>query len=185
MFGLGPWRAYTDRVAALRQRVLEDGSGVWELFASVFVTVRQLPAPLPAAYAAQAVVALLAAAAVFLAWRRPVAPASRKAVLVACTLVATPYVQAYDLVAAALVPLWLWTGEAAGAARGRPGLDAVAVLAVAAPIWGLTIALAAGFGATGPLMAVAALLAVRRVFEGGAAAPDRRLAMPLPAESGR
>ena len=185
LFGLDLWWAYTDRVAALRHRILEDGTGVWELFASVFVTVRQLPAPLPAAYAAQAVVALFAAAAVVLAWRRPVAPASKNVVLVACTLVATPYVQAYDLVVAALVPLWLWRGEGAGAARDRLGLDAVAVLAVAAPVWGLAVAFAAGFGATGPLVAVAAFLAVRRVLEDGAVPPERRLAMPSPAGPGR
>ncbi len=178
LFGLDLWAAYAERAAVLRRWILEDGTGVWHLFASVFATVRHLPASLPVAYAAQGVAALFAVAAVLLVWRRQgTTPSSKNAVLVICTLAATPYVQVYDLVAAALVPLWLMDG-AEDAVRERRRVDAVAVLAVMAPLYGFAVAVSAGFGATGPLLVLAAVLTVRRAL-GGEALRRQRVSAPM------
>ena len=182
LFGLDLWAAYMERASVLRRWILEDGTGVWHLFASVFVTVRHLPASLPVAYAVQGVAALFAVAAVFLVWRRQeTPPSSKNAVLVVCTLAATPYVQVYDLVAAALVPLWLWKGTEADT-RERRSAEIITVLAVMAPLYGFAVAATAGFGATGPLLVLVAVLTVRRALENEAR--QRRLAMPVPANPG-
>lgn len=117
LFGIEFWQAYVQRADHLRGWILEDGTGVHQLFTSVFVTVRRLPAELGTAYAAQAVTALAAAALVWIAWRRPAPPPARDAVLVLGTLLATPYVQVYDLVLASFVPVWLLTSLPAGDRR--------------------------------------------------------------------
>jgi hypothetical protein len=91
-------------------------------------------------------------------------------------------VQVYDLVAAALVPLWLWK-DAEADTRERQSTEIITVLAVMAPLYGFAVAATAGFGATGPLLVLVAVLTVRRAFE--TEARQRRLAMPVPANPGR
>jgi membrane protein CcdC involved in cytochrome C biogenesis len=108
-FGLDVWHGFFERVAVLRGPVLEDGAGLWHLFASVFVFVRHLPAPLPVAYAVQAAVSLAAVASVIVAWRSRASARHKNAVLVMAICFATPYILVYDLVVTALVPLWLYT----------------------------------------------------------------------------
>jgi arabinofuranan 3-O-arabinosyltransferase len=107
LFGSGLWWQFAGRAQLMRHWILEDGTGVWQLFVSVFVSIRHLPAPLAAAYAAQGVAALAALAFVVWAWASRAPARAKYAVLVMAGFFATPYVQVYDLAAAALVPLWL------------------------------------------------------------------------------
>ncbi len=120
---LGPalWTDYLRNLAVLRQIVLEDGTGVWHRFVSVFVAARRLGAPIDAAYAIQALTGALALIAVALVWWRKDAPLGVKnAVLLSGTCLATPYLQDYDLVFGALIVIWLWREPAAGFERTLP-----------------------------------------------------------------
>jgi len=139
IFGVEPWLAYAARASLARQWDLEQGAGVWHWMISVFAGLRQLGTSVPVAYAAQGVSAVAAAAAVAMCWWRPSPAPLRHAVLVLCTLLATPYVLLYDHVVAALVPLWLWPWLG-----GRSMLRMALLLA--APAFGLILATLFGLG---------------------------------------
>jgi hypothetical protein len=107
-FGADLWVEYLRNLAALRQTILEDGSGVWHRFVSVFVAARRLGAPVEAAYAIQAIAGALACIAVAWLWFRDTPAGIKNAVLLLGTCLATPYLQDYDLVFGAIVVAWLW-----------------------------------------------------------------------------
>ncbi len=107
-FGTDAWTAYLRNLVVLRQMILEDGTGVWHRFVSVFVGARRLGAPVEAAYLIQAVAAALACIAVAWVWFGDAPAGVKNAVLVLGTCLATPYLQDYDLVFGALVVAWLW-----------------------------------------------------------------------------
>lgn len=134
--GLDIWADYARNLTVLRQIVLEDGSGVWHRFVSVFVAARRLGAPVDVAYALQALAGVIALIAVALVWWRKETPlAVKNAVLLAGTCLATPYLQDYDLVFGALIVAWLWQASVAADERALPvaaGLLLILPLAVAA-----------------------------------------------------
>jgi hypothetical protein len=107
-FGLEVWTEYLRNLNALRQVILEDGTGVWHRFVSVFVAARQLGASVEAAYVVQGAFALAACAAVAAVWFKGAPVGVRNAVLLLATCFATPYLQDYDMVFGALVVAWLW-----------------------------------------------------------------------------
>jgi arabinofuranan 3-O-arabinosyltransferase len=103
LFGSEIWTAYFHNATVLREAVLEAGTGVWHRMLSVFVAAGRLGVGVPAAYGVQAIVALIAAAVVAVAWYRDVPAPAKNALLVLGTLLATPYLQDYDLVVGAFV----------------------------------------------------------------------------------
>src|SRR5665213_2614741 len=107
-FGTDLWAEYLRNVNVLRQAILEDGTGVWHRFVSVFVAARRLGAPVAAAYVVQAIVGGLACIAVAWVWFRDTRANIKNAVLLLGTCLATPYLQDYDLVFGAIVVAWLW-----------------------------------------------------------------------------
>jgi hypothetical protein len=108
LFGTDVWTVYFHNLSVLREVILENGAGVWHRMLSVFVAARRLGAGVQAAYATQAVFALIAAGVVVVAWyRRDVAQPLKNALLVLGTCLATPYLQDYDLVVGAFVAVWL------------------------------------------------------------------------------
>jgi len=107
-FGPDIYSDYLRQLARLRQFILEGGVGVWYRMISVFVAARRLGADVPAAYAVQAVFAVIAALAVAAAWFRDASFGIRNALLILGTCMATPYLQDYDMVFGALVVVWLW-----------------------------------------------------------------------------
>jgi arabinofuranan 3-O-arabinosyltransferase len=107
LVGADIWTAYFHSVAVLRQLILDDGTGGWHRMVSVFMFARRLGGNVPAAYATQAVAALVVAAVVALAWLRDIPAAAKNAVLVLGTFFATPYLTDYDLVVGAFVVVWL------------------------------------------------------------------------------
>lgn len=159
--GAEPWLAYADRTAVLRAWILENGVGVWDWMASPFVAARMLGLPVPVAYGAQALVATLTVSLVALSWRRDAPAGARNAVLVLCALLATPYVQLYDHVVAAFVPLWLWP-------HARRGYAASAALLLAAPAIGLALALMVSLNIAWLLLVPALALSVSIIRHGGA-----------------
>lgn len=155
VFGLDAWRAYPAALAAMRLNV-EQGLLAPEKLQTLFATLRLWGAPLPAAYAAQALLAAAAAVAVGLfAWRRPDSPALGP-VLIAASLVASPYLLDYDLVLAAVPLAWLLADSQAGGFQR--GDKAVMLAAYLLPLVSRLLALNAGL-ALGPFV-LAALFAV-------------------------
>ena len=107
LFGTALWSAYFAHATVLRHIILEDGTGVWHRMVSVFVFARRLGANVPVAYAAQAIVGVIAAAVVAAAWYSEAARPAKYALLVLGTCLATPYLQDYDLVVGVFVVVWL------------------------------------------------------------------------------
>jgi arabinofuranan 3-O-arabinosyltransferase len=107
-FGTDVWAEYLRNLGVLRQMILEDGTGVWHRFVSVFVGARRLGAPVELAYVIQAVAATFACIAVAWVWLGDAPAGVKNAVLMVGTCLATPYLQDYDLVFGALVVAWLW-----------------------------------------------------------------------------
>lgn len=129
-FGPEIWAAYAERAALLRHWVLEDGSWTWHRMPSVFVAARILGATVPLAYAAQALAAVIAAAATVAVWMRDGETEAKAAVLVLAGFLATPYLLDYDLTAGIFPALWLWRRETRMA---RSAAAAVLVLPLAHP----------------------------------------------------
>ncbi len=107
-FGTDVWADYLRNAGPLRRAFLDDGTGLWHRYVSVFVMARRLGAPADAAYVIQAITGVLACIAVAWVWFRDTPSGIRNAVLVLGTCLATPYLQDYDLVFGALVVAWLW-----------------------------------------------------------------------------
>lgn len=115
LFGRESWIAFFNGAGMARRLFLEQGDVGWEKFQSVFAGLRLIGAGIGFAYMVQAVVLAAVAAAVIWAWRRPVDPGLKYAVLVVTSLMATPFVLDYDLVLLALPIAWL---ALAGLERG-------------------------------------------------------------------
>ncbi|WP_237216970.1 glycosyltransferase 87 family protein [Falsiroseomonas oryziterrae] len=164
LFGVESWQAYLQRADHLRGWILEDGTGVQQLFTSVFATVRHLPTEVGTAYAAQGVTALAAAALVWIAWRRPAPQPARDAMLVLGTLLATPYVQVYDLVLAGFVPLWLLASLPEGDPR-RPFVWAASAPLILCALVAPFISVWTGFGPA-PLLILPAVAVAYLCLEG-------------------
>jgi hypothetical protein len=107
-FGADIWADYLRFVGMLRQTILEDGSGVWHRFVSVFVAARRLGAPVETTYVIQAIAAAMACTAVAWVWLRDTPTPARNATLLLGTCLATPYLQDYDLVFCVFAAAWLW-----------------------------------------------------------------------------
>ena len=163
LFGVEPWVHYANNLGLLRQVILEDGSGVWHRFVSVFVAARRLGASIEMAYALQALFAVLACLAVVVVWRRDLPEAIRNAVLVLGTFLATPYLQDYDLVIGGIVVAWLWQQPVVlyGSARA---LQVACGLLLLLPLFAAALGHLTGL-AFGPLFIVPSfVLALRAAF---------------------
>jgi len=158
LFGPEIWTAYFRNAAILREAVLENGVGVWHRMVSVFVAARRLGVGVPAAYGAQAVIALAVAAAIALMWHRDVAAPAKNALLVVGTFLATPYLQDYDLAVGAFVALWLVEFYPAG--MPRPALLGAALILMA-PLAASPLANLTGYE-FGPLLVAPVFVIVLR-----------------------
>jgi hypothetical protein len=99
VFGVALWRDWIGRTlthAAPGDAAWQEWGRLWGT--SVWTCARLLGAPGWLADAAQAAAALLAAAAVWRAFRRPLAPPLRLAVLLTAIVLAAPHCSPYDLI---------------------------------------------------------------------------------------
>jgi hypothetical protein len=161
LFGMQAWLDYMHNLGVLRAVALEDGTGVWHRAMSMFVFARHIGASVQAAYAVQAVFAMVAVIVVARSWWREDPAPIRNALVVMGTCLVTPYVQDYDFVMSAFVAVWLMqAGE--GQERVSPAAIAAAMAAVMlAPLLAAPLAKATGFVWAAPvLVAVFVLLVV-------------------------
>lgn len=101
LFGADIWRAFLESGEPTRTIVLESGNTGWEKIQSLFSALRAVGAPVGAAYAAQGLLFLAVAAGLVWLWRSAAPFAVKAAGLVTGSLLATPYVMDYDLMALA------------------------------------------------------------------------------------
>jgi hypothetical protein len=167
-FGEESWTAFL-RHLPVSQAMADAGAVPWGTMPSAYVFARSLGIPLGAAWALHIAVALFAAFAVGRAWRNRAARAEAKAaVLVAGSLLVSPYLFYYDLVWAGLAAGWLaLRGLATGFWRGEREALLCAFLAPAVmqPVHALT-GVQIGFPAVLWLL----VAALRRAAAPGAAA---------------
>ncbi|TMJ04086.1 MAG: DUF2029 domain-containing protein [Alphaproteobacteria bacterium] len=162
--GWDGWRAFLDLAPVLRKVTLEDADAVWHRNVSVFMAASRLGLGASAAYAAQIAAALFAAALVALAWFKDAPAPARNAAVLIGLLLATPYLQDYDLVLGAFIVVWLTQGAAA-----KSEAQIASALILLAPLLASPLAKLTGF-AFGPLFVIPALIVTARaVFAARAA----------------
>ena len=162
------WRDYVAFLPMLRLITLEVADGMWHRHASVFMVVNQMGAGVTAAYAVQAAVGLGAALLVALAWAKRAPEPLRNALTLIGALLATPYLQDYDLVLGAFIVAWLMNTDRAAKPDGQIACALILLLPlVMAPLAKLTGV------AFGPLFIIPALVVTARMIFG---APAPRVA---------
>jgi len=105
--GAGVWHAFADSMNFTQTVVLEQGGTGWEKIQSIFSAARMWGAAIPTAYAIQGTLLLTLAATTAWLWHSRAAFELKAAALAAGSLLATPYVLDYDLVALALAIAYL------------------------------------------------------------------------------
>ena len=96
------WHAFADSMTFTQTVVLEQGSTGWEKIQSVFSAVRMWGAGVQLAYAVQIALALMLATSLGWLWQSDAAFELKASALATASLLATPYVLDYDLVALAV-----------------------------------------------------------------------------------
>jgi alpha-1,2-mannosyltransferase len=96
-FGPDVWRAFFDSTHFVRTVVLEQGDPGWHKMQSLFAWARMWGAPIPLAYALQAVLVACLAAALIWLWRSSTAYPVKAASLCIATILATPFTFDYDM----------------------------------------------------------------------------------------
>jgi arabinofuranan 3-O-arabinosyltransferase len=160
VFGPELWRDYLHFASLMRQTILEQGASGWHRLVSVFGVARLLGADVPLAYLVQAGAGRIAAAVVALAWLRGAPASIRYAALVLGTLLATPYVQDYDLVVGTFVAVWLTRPESLAYYSERSALIASGLILIM-PLFSSLLTNTTGF-AFGPLFLLPAFVLVAR-----------------------
>lgn len=102
VLGIDIWQAFAGSTAFTRTVVLEQGGTGWEKIQSIFSAFRMWGSGIELAYAAQFSLAAAVAASLVWLWRSDAAFELKAAALAAGSLLATPYVLDYDLVALAI-----------------------------------------------------------------------------------
>jgi hypothetical protein len=151
--GWDGWRAFLDVAPLLRKVTLEDAEAVWHRNVSVFMAASRLGVGLTAAYAAQMIAALLAAALVAYAWFKNAPAPARNAAVMLGVLLATPYLQDYDLVLGAFIVVWL----AALDTEPTPATQIASASILLLPLLASPLAKVTGM-AFGPLFVLPALI---------------------------
>jgi hypothetical protein len=129
-FGGESWVLFAEHLHRFGGTALETNDVGWGKLQSVYGLLRSLGASAGVAWGAHIAIALAAAVAVALAWTRPLPYALKAALVSVATLVVTPYVFIYDLVALAVpVAFVVADGMRTGFLRGER--SALVLLALA------------------------------------------------------
>tara|TARA_R110000868_G_scaffold17357_2_gene76423 strand:- start:16013 stop:17212 length:1200 start_codon:yes stop_codon:yes gene_type:complete len=167
---LGPelWLTFIANAPIVRE-VMEQGMLPWAKMPSAFVFLVDLGVPLSVAYGAQMLVALAAAAAVALVWRRHGPTRLSWAVLIAATLLVPPYTFDYEfaILAPVLVILVNDMGRRGATLQERVGLVILYVLPLTVAPFAQATHLQIGF----PLLVLALVMVTRRALSLSSPAP--------------
>jgi hypothetical protein len=155
-FGTESWVAFLQALPKFSQAFLSDGKAYWGKMQSLYATVRLLHGSEAAAWAAQIGFDALVVSAVLMLWRGRAAYWLKAAALATGTLLVTPYIFIYDLMALAVpVALLARVGLAEGfLGHELPALGGVFALLAIYIVTGVPT----GFAAT---LIVAVLLGLR------------------------
>lgn len=182
-FGTDVWINYIRLVGMLRRLILEDGTGVWYRFVSVFVASRRLGIPVETTYVVQGIATVVAGFAVALVWFRDTPAGIKNAVLLLGTCLATPFLQDYDLVFGALVAAWLWQASVASDTLVTGNSERVLIfslgLLLLAPLLAAPLGHITGL-AFGPLFIVPAFVVALQMSLRSVPSHGRAAATPLP-----
>jgi alpha-1,2-mannosyltransferase len=96
-FGPDVWRAFFDSTHFMRTVALEQGDLGWYKMQSLFAWARMWGAPVPLAYALQALLVACLGAALIWLWRSDTAYPVKTASLCIATILATPFTFDYDM----------------------------------------------------------------------------------------
>jgi hypothetical protein len=140
-FGSATWAAFASSTVGATRVVFADHAPSWDKLQTVFGLVRSMGGSESAAWSLQAATIAACAVVIWVAWRRPIAFEIQAAVLVAASLLATPYLYIYDLVVLAIAMAFLiefgrtdgfLSGEISGLAAAS--LLVMSYLVVEAPV---------------------------------------------------
>ncbi len=95
--GADAWAAFAAHLHSFNQSFVEHGASHWAAMPTIFAAARLSGASIPAAYVAQALVAIPAAALTALLWLRDARFELRASALIISTLLVQPYLMYYDL----------------------------------------------------------------------------------------
>jgi len=98
-YGAATWEAFRESLVFTRTVVLEEGGTGFYKIQSPFAILRYWGATIPLAYAIQAIVVLAVATLLVWIWRSKAVPELKSSALLTGTLLSTPYILDYDLVA--------------------------------------------------------------------------------------
>jgi alpha-1,2-mannosyltransferase len=96
-YGPQVWHAFLVSTQFSRTVVLEQGSTGWQKIQSLFSWARMWGAPIPLAYALQAVLTIALGAGIVWVWRSAASPALKSTALCLAAILATPYSLDYDM----------------------------------------------------------------------------------------
>jgi len=165
LVGIDGWRGFLDVVPLLKKVTLEDADAVWHRNVSVFMAAHRLGIELSAAYAAQMLAAAGAAALIAWAWFKDAPAPARNAAVVLGALLATPYLQDYDLVIGAFIVAWLLHDYA------RPLTQIACAAILLMPLFASPLAKLTGL-AFGPLFLIPALIVTAQMIFAAAPLPS-------------
>lgn len=126
LYGSAPWFAQVEGMQASRQAILESGATGFHKLQSVLAAVRTLGGPSWLAWTLQAGAAAIALSVTAAAWRGGASDRLKGAALVCAALVATPFLNVYDLVLLGL-PIAILASE--GLRTGTPPWERLILLA--------------------------------------------------------
>ena len=177
LLGWDAWAAFIAHTP-LHRALLEHGESFWPRMPSLYAAARLLGLGNLAAYGVQALSALGAVVAVFLAWRSRAPTPVKGAALAAGAFLASPYAWDYDMVVLIFAALWMWSD---GAARGfRPWEKLTTAAVIVSPLLAPAIAGAIHIQPTPILLWTWLILIVRRAR---AMPAGQAAATPIPAPS--
>jgi hypothetical protein len=161
LFGAASWAAFLAQ-AGWQRHILESSVGYWHRMPTAFAMLQELGAPIAACYAAQAVSALCALAAILFVWRSAASGEIKAAALAVATFLATPYAWDYDAVVLIFAAAWL---AREGRRAGFLAWERIAIVGLLVmPAVTLAVSLAAGIQLGPVILWLVLLLLARRAL---------------------
>jgi arabinofuranan 3-O-arabinosyltransferase len=144
-FGSATWTAFGNSALFASRAFLADDAANWHKLQTVFGLVRSLGGSESIAWSFHAAMLAANALLIWVIWRRPMAFEVKAAALAAASLLATPYLYAYDLVVLAIpIAFLIRLGQTSGFLPGElAGITAASLLVLVIPLVAVPIGVAA------------------------------------------